>query len=99
MVLADEVLSVDPRMVLVVELGTILAFAEEYLPATWMYFGVFCDVVDYSFVNCPAVVFGAVLSNLIERIVCLARVLGQCLALLGLFDESLQDNKDGNTER
>ena len=99
MVLADQVLRVDPRMILVEELRAVLAFAEEYLSSAWMDFGVLGDVVDYALVDGPAVVFGSVLFDLLGRVEHLMSVLGQLLELLGLFDEFLQKEEVEEVER
>jgi hypothetical protein len=94
LVLPDQVLSVDPRMIFLVQLGAILAFPEEDLSSAWMHFGVFCHIVHYAFVYGPAVVFGCVLADLLGRVEHLMRICGLLLQLLGLLDEFLQECKD-----
>lgn len=61
LVLSNEELGIDPRMILLEELGAIFALAEEDLSSSWVHFGVFCDVIDYAFVHSPAVVVCLVL--------------------------------------
>lgn len=68
MVLSNQVLSIDPGVVLFVELCAILALAEEDLATAGMDFGVLCDIVDNAFVNGPAVILSCVLSDLLSRV-------------------------------
>ena len=57
MVLSYEILTVDPRVILHKELGTVFALAKENFATTWMNFSIFSDVIDASLVYCPTIIF------------------------------------------
>ena len=89
LILANQILTVDPWVVLHKQLRTILAFAQEYLPAARVHFCILRHIVDFPFEDGPAVVFGIVLLDLLSSVVDRVWVLNQSFALLVLHYEFL----------
>ena len=69
LVFADEVLAVDPRVVLHEELGAVFTLAQENLPPARMHLSILSDIVDSTLINCPAIILLIVLFDFLERVV------------------------------
>ena len=65
-------------MILVVQLGAVLALPEEDLPPSRVELGILSDIVDAPVQNCPAVFIACVLRYLLSRIEDVVRVGHQC---------------------
>ena len=65
LILSNQVLAIDPRMVLHEEFGTIFTLAEEDFLAARVDLSVLSDIVDATLVNRPAVILFIVLLNLL----------------------------------
>ena len=81
-------------MVLHVQFGAVFAFSEEDFAAAWMHFSVLSHVVNASLVNCPTIVLGIVLLDLLERVLYRVRVLDHVLPCLVLLDELLYGKRE-----
>ena len=93
LVLSDQVLTIDPRVILHEQLRAILAFTEEDLASTRMDLCILGDIGDFTLENGPAVIFLVMLFHFFRGVVHCVWVLYQVLTGAVLGDEFL--NKRG----
>jgi hypothetical protein len=90
LVLANEVLCIDPGMVLIIQFRTIFSFAKEYLSAAWVHFSILGDIIDFALKNSPAIVIGCMLRDLVHCIKDIIGIFDHVFDSLGFLHEFLQ---------
>ena len=87
LVFAKNILAVYPSVVLFVQGGTVLTFAEVYFSLAWVDFGVFSNIINSAFENSPTVIFSVMLGDFLLSVKDTVRIFHHSFHLLAVLNE------------